>query len=113
MAKTLPTAEAYVSARAERVRTTLEELRKLVKSTLPGVTEGMKWGAPVCSEPEGCPVVYLYGGKDHANLGFLRGTELDDPDELLEGTGVSGRHVKIYPGDEDPRSDPRSPATER
>jgi hypothetical protein len=94
--------ETYVAARSKRVRATLEELRTLVKSTLPGVTEGMKWGAPVYSRPDGCPLVYLYGGKDHANLGFLRGAELDDPDELLEGTGVSGRHIKVYPSDEIP-----------
>ncbi len=33
--------------------------------------------------------------KAHVNLIFLRGTELDDPQKLLEGTGKKGRHVKI------------------
>jgi hypothetical protein len=29
------------------------------------------------------------------SLGFIRGTALDDPDRLLEGTGTSVRHVKL------------------
>ena len=31
----------------------------------------------------------------HVNLGFNRGTELDDPDRLLEGTGKRVRHITI------------------
>lgn len=29
------------------------------------------------------------------SLGFIRGTALDDPDGLLEGTGASVRHLKL------------------
>jgi hypothetical protein len=31
----------------------------------------------------------------HVNLQFFRGTELEDPEGLLEGSGKSGRHVKL------------------
>lgn len=31
----------------------------------------------------------------HVNLGFNRGVELDDPKELLEGTGKLIRHVRL------------------
>jgi hypothetical protein len=34
----------------------------------------------------------------HVNVGFFRGTELADPDRLLEGTGKFMRHVKLRPG---------------
>jgi hypothetical protein len=34
------------------------------------------------------------------SLGFLRGTSLDDPGKLLEGTGASVRHVKLRSQDE-------------
>lgn len=34
------------------------------------------------------------------SLVFFRGTELDDPNRLLEGTGASVRHVKIRSMDE-------------
>lgn len=37
------------------------------------------------------PVAY----ENHVNLGFNRGTKLDDPDGLLEGTGKLIRHVRI------------------
>jgi len=89
------TVEDYVAARSASVRATLEALRLLIKSTLPDTTEGMKWGAPVYRGSDDHPLVYLYGGKNHANLGFLRGAELDDPNKLLQGSGKSGRHIKI------------------
>lgn len=31
----------------------------------------------------------------YVNLGFFRGSEVDDPDGLLEGTGKRLRHIKI------------------
>jgi hypothetical protein len=34
----------------------------------------------------------------HVNVGFYLGAELDDPHELLEGTGKFMRHVKLGPG---------------
>lgn len=89
-------------------RATLEALRLLVKSALPELAEGMKWGAPVYSGSDGHPLVYLYGGKDHANLGFLLGAELDDPDELLKGSGKSTRTIKIYSSDEIPKKEIRN-----
>lgn len=33
----------------------------------------------------------------HVNVGFFQGTELADPDDLLEGTGKFMRHVKLRP----------------
>lgn len=38
---------------------------------------------------------YLMAQKDRVNLGFYQGAELPDPTGLLEGTGVSLRHVKV------------------
>ena len=34
--------------------------------------------------------------KEYVQLFFLRGTELSDPDELLEGTGKKLRHVNLH-----------------
>jgi hypothetical protein len=34
----------------------------------------------------------------HVNIGFFQGTELPDPEGLLEGTGKFMRHVKLRPG---------------
>lgn len=99
MATTPTTIEDYVAARRGPVAELLEALRQLVKATLPEAKEGMKWGAPVFFDARGEPIIYLYGGRDHANLGFVQGAELKDPEGILEGTGKSGRHVKVFPGE--------------
>jgi hypothetical protein len=36
--------------------------------------------------------------RSHVNVGFFHGAALADPAGLLEGTGMSMRHVKIKPG---------------
>lgn len=41
---------------------------------------------------------YVNAFRAHVNVGFFRGSELPDPDGLLEGTGVFMRHVKLFPG---------------
>src|ERR1043165_7208289 len=41
---------------------------------------------------------YVNAFKDHVNVGFFRGAEIADPNELLEGTGRLMRHVKLRPG---------------
>jgi hypothetical protein len=38
---------------------------------------------------------YVAPFKAHVNMGFMRGTEQDDPSGLLEGTGKRLRHVKL------------------
>ena len=39
--------------------------------------------------------VYVMPQRGQVNLGFFRGTSLDDPEGLLEGTGKAMRHVKV------------------
>ena len=40
-------------------------------------------------------ICYIGVIKDHVNLGFIRGSELIDPQRILEGTGKQMRHIKI------------------
>lgn len=40
---------------------------------------------------------YVNAYSSHVNVGFFRGTEIDDPAGLLEGTGKYMRHVKLLP----------------
>ena len=97
--------DSYIAGRDAPVRDVLEDLRRLVHEALPDAAEGFKWGAPVFDNAHGVTVVYLYGGKDHANLGFVRGAELDDPAAILKGRGKAGRHVRIFPGAAIPRAE--------
>jgi hypothetical protein len=41
---------------------------------------------------------YVNAFKAHVNVGFFRGAEIADPEDLLEGTGKFMRHVKLKPG---------------
>jgi hypothetical protein len=40
---------------------------------------------------------YVNAFTAHVNVGFFRGSELSDPNGLLQGTGKFMRHVKIRP----------------
>jgi len=104
MEKSAPAFNGYIAKRSAPVRALLEDLRALVHETLPEAVEGFKWGAPVFDNAHGVTVVYLYGGKDHANLGFVRGAELDDPAKRLKGGGKAGRHVQVLPGAKIPKA---------
>ena len=71
-----------------------EELRRIVRKTLPAASETINpWGIPAF-ELQG-PVCLMMIGKNHITLIFPRGTSLADPARLLEGTGKNLRHVKL------------------
>ncbi len=71
-----------------------DELRRLVKKTLPAARETVNpWGIPTF-DLHG-PVCLMMIGKNHITLIFPRGTSLADPARLLEGTGRNLRHVKL------------------
>ena len=40
---------------------------------------------------------YVNAFKAHVNVGFFRGSEIADPESLLEGDGKFMRHVKLRP----------------
>ena len=90
-----------VDGKAVAVRRLYLETHQLVLKTLPDV---------VCSVD--CDDAQIgYGARQYGyngwgmaalspysqwvSLGFIRGTALDDPDGLLEGTGASVRHIKL------------------
>ncbi|MEO6186224.1 MAG: DUF1801 domain-containing protein [Steroidobacteraceae bacterium] len=58
---------------------------------------------------DGCPVAcvgdvafaYVNVFRTHVNVGFYFGAYLDDPADLLSGTGKRMRHVKLQPGSGD------------
>ncbi|MBO6676388.1 MAG: DUF1801 domain-containing protein [Rhizobiales bacterium] len=91
------TIDAYIDACPAAVVPLIRELRAFIAKTLPGSTEGMKYGAPYFFNAKGAAVIYLYGARDHVNFGFLKSAELSDPDDILKGSGDPSKHVKIYP----------------
>ncbi|MES2624513.1 MAG: DUF1801 domain-containing protein [Pseudomonadota bacterium] len=53
-------------------------------------------GAVACVDDAAFGYVNVF--KSHVNVGFFTGAFLDDPHQLLDGTGKRMRHVKIKPG---------------
>jgi hypothetical protein len=71
-----------------------EGLRRLVKRAVPESRETVNpWGIPTFDFHG--PMCLFMAGRNHVTFGFVRGTSLSDPGELLEGTGENLRHVKL------------------
>ena len=71
-----------------------QELRALVRAVVPEAIECIKWGIPVYES--GGVICSFRKGKGYLALQFGRvGTDFDDPEGLLEGSGRQMRHVKI------------------
>jgi hypothetical protein len=86
--------DAYLKRKGGDLREVAEGLRKLMKKSVPGTRESVNpWKIPTF-ESSG-PMCLFMVGKNHVTFGFLRGTSLPDPAELLEGTGKNLRHVKL------------------
>lgn len=68
-----------------------------VRACGPDVCELMHDGCPTACVGD-VALAYVNAFTHHANLGFFRGVELQDPARLLEGSGKLMRHVKLKPG---------------
>ena len=96
MGKTMasnPKVDDHINKLSSPVKAIAERLREIVRDASPDLTEHYKWNMPVYAGTK--DVCYIGAFKKHVNLGFYRGAELNDRDNLLEGTGKSLRHVKI------------------
>ena len=65
-------------------------LRALIHAAAPSASEAIKWSQPVF-EDNG-PFAYIKPAAEHVTFGFWCGSELPDPNALLEGGGRM-RHV--------------------
>lgn len=86
------------------VNPTVQEIaqvsRALLADVMPNITE-VAWpkqkiaGYGVGPKKMSEQFCYLAVFENHVNLGFYYGADLDDPANLLEGTGKAMRHIKI------------------
>ena len=98
----LPEAATQLLERfSEPVRDVMLALRSRVLKVAPnareivadvGYTVALRYGPDDKSKSS---FVYITGFSKHANLGFLNGATLNDPDGILEGDGAAMRHVKF------------------
>lgn len=72
----------------------METVRAIIHQTVPNVTEEFKWSRPVFKTTK--DFSYFLSSKNYVTVGFTKDFEkLDDPDQLLEGTGKTMRHIKL------------------
>ena len=85
----------------EPVRAVVLQLRSRILAVMPrahevvvdvGYTVTLRYG-PDDKMKAAC--FYIAGFAGHANLGFLNGAAMNDPDHVLEGSGAAMRHVKF------------------
>jgi hypothetical protein len=102
----LPTHESkadfdkLVSKSTPQIRALAKKTRALVLNIFPDANEktyfgwGNTWYGR--SEKTGDAIFSISPLNAYVSLFFLRGTELSDPDDLLEGTGKKLRHVNLH-----------------
>ncbi|GLQ31346.1 DUF1801 domain-containing protein [Litoribrevibacter albus] len=75
-----------------------EQLEDFIQTTVPSAEKVSKYGGvlftlkPEQKEGQFCGV-FIY--KEHVQISFSLGAELDDPTGMLEGTGKRRRHVNF------------------
>lgn len=92
--KAYATFDLYLADQPPGNQTIIRALRAFVKRVGPKLEEAVKWG-------NGCwvkgkePIAYVYSDKGFVQFGFIRGSALTDPLDLLEGKGQYVRHIKV------------------
>lgn len=82
----------------EPQKTISGQLREIILGTDLGLKEDLKWNVPTYFLDSNICSIICHS--DHVNLQFFKGAELKDPDDILEGTGKSMRHIKLYKTDD-------------
>lgn len=82
------------------VKAVAQKLREILFADLPEAIETVRLGDGAATYGPGPKKmteshVYIMPKEAYVNLGFFHGSSLNDPDNLLEGTGKKMRHVKV------------------
>lgn len=89
--------EKFISTQEPIQQQICNNLRNLILECIPNSIEMIAHNAlgyaPIKSYME--RKLYIAPHKNWVNLGFFSGTDLYDPENLLEGTGKKMRHIKI------------------
>ncbi len=71
----------------------VQQVRKLVFSVLPTVSERVMYGGIMFSLKKDFGGVFVY--KNHVSVEFTKGVHMRDPEHFLEGGGKFRRHIKL------------------
>ena len=94
------TVDEYIAAFDDWRTDAMRRLREVVREGAPHSAVAVKWAQPVW-EWNG-PMIWMKAYPKHVDIGFWRGTELDDPKKVLTGDGERMRHIKITSVDDIP-----------
>jgi hypothetical protein len=94
-----PGLPAFSSPSAVELRALAQQWFARLRRCGADVRERLHDGCPVACIGD-APFAYVNVFKDHVNVGFFYGAELEDPARLLEGAGKRMRHVKLWPARE-------------
>jgi uncharacterized protein YdhG (YjbR/CyaY superfamily) len=84
--------DSYIASSGMQARPKLEELRKIIKSTVPKAEEGINWGFPFYKYNS--TLAHFAEYKNHIALGF--GSDLQNKDiEMLEKKGYATGQKRI------------------
>jgi hypothetical protein len=73
----------------------ITEASKLISTVAPKLETTVKWGQGCWTEDKNHKV-FIHCAPDHIQLGFYTGSTLQDPKNLLKGSGKFVKHVKIF-----------------
>jgi len=83
----------YINNASKEQKETMEAIRKLIHESVLNTTEEFKWNRPVFKADK--DFAYLKTAQAYITLGFFNFQKLNDPKNLLEGTGKDMRHIKL------------------
>jgi hypothetical protein len=87
-------ADAFFDSLSSTVVPLARQLRGIIRKAIPKASESIKWSMPVYEAHKMVCAVRI--SDDYVALQlYTSGTNLHDPDGLLEGTGKRMRHVKV------------------
>ena len=91
--------DEFLARYSPDVQAISRKLRSMVRAAMPQANEILyakhNHFAYSTSQSMADRIVYICPMKDYVRLGFMRGTQLSDPDQKLIGEGKWLRHVKV------------------
>jgi len=91
-----PAIDAWMSAQASELGAIAHRWFEVMRGCGDDVRELLHDGHPTACVGDAA-FGYVDAFTAHVNVGFFRGAEIADPEELLEGNGRFMRHVKLGP----------------
>jgi uncharacterized protein len=99
-----PDVDSYIAAAAAESRPILDELRAVIKATVPGVEEGISWGVPFYKHHGPLAGFAVY--KHHVSFGVATGELRSAERKALEKAGyVTGKKTIRIRFDQDVPAD--------